>query len=224
MRRERATRATPVAVAPRDLDSDPDELGEGESADPRTVALVAAVRAHAGQPCRACARPLCGHEVVLSVLLGYRSAPRCARCLAGETGEEPAALCERVLGWLRARDCYRAAWESAGRLEGSHQLLRPACLFGGAERRAPSAALGATPSALLPFDEDFDAGDMACGELVLELRLRLSSVPERGVLRVSARDPAAPVDLPAWCGLTGHGLLSARHPLYWIERKPSPPT
>ena len=190
--------------------------------DGRTAAMLAAVRELSGRPCPDCARALCGHEVVLSVLLGYRNAPRCATCLARETGEARQALCERVLAWLRARDCYRAAWELAGAREHSADALRPACLFTGVSREDAAAPLptGEPP----PFsDAEFDAGDMACGELVLELRLRMRPLAPESVLRVHATDPAAPVDLPAWCGLTGHRLLSARHPLYWIARKDDSP-
>ncbi|MBI3098170.1 MAG: sulfurtransferase TusA family protein [Planctomycetes bacterium] len=66
---------------------------------------------------------------------------------------------------------------------------------------------------------DWDAGDMGCGDLVLELRLRLRAMKPGEVLRVTARDPGAPEDLPAWCGLTGHALVSANHPVYLIRRK-----
>jgi tRNA 2-thiouridine synthesizing protein A len=62
---------------------------------------------------------------------------------------------------------------------------------------------------------------MACGDLVLALRLRMNTLPAGGVLKVTARDPAAPLDLPAWCRLTGHRLLRAAHPDYHIQRKES---
>jgi tRNA 2-thiouridine synthesizing protein A len=39
------------------------------------------------------------------------------------------------------------------------------------------------------------------------------------IIEVIARDPGAPVDLPAWCRMTGHSLLSADHPIYVIRRK-----
>jgi tRNA 2-thiouridine synthesizing protein A len=39
------------------------------------------------------------------------------------------------------------------------------------------------------------------------------------VLRLIARDSGAPEDLPAWCRLTGHTLLSATPPAYIIRRK-----
>lgn len=68
-------------------------------------------------------------------------------------------------------------------------------------------------------DARWDAGDLGCGELVLELRFRLLELPPGGIIAVTARDPAAPVDLPAWCGLCGHALLHARHPDYFIQRK-----
>ena len=67
--------------------------------------------------------------------------------------------------------------------------------------------------------DTWDAGDMGCGELVMRLRLRLLALPPGGVLRVVARDPAAPEDLPAWCRLTGHRLLRAAPPAYDIQRK-----
>jgi tRNA 2-thiouridine synthesizing protein A len=60
---------------------------------------------------------------------------------------------------------------------------------------------------------------LACGELVLTLRVRLRDMPAGAVLRVIASDPAAPEDLPAWCRLTGHRLLAAEHPEYLIQRK-----
>jgi tRNA 2-thiouridine synthesizing protein A len=38
-------------------------------------------------------------------------------------------------------------------------------------------------------------------------------------LRVRATDPAAPLDLPAWCRLTRHALVAADHPHYTIRRR-----
>ena len=43
---------------------------------------------------------------------------------------------------------------------------------------------------------------MACGDLVLSTWLEAQ--PPGAVLKLSARDAAAPEDLPAWCRLTGH--------------------
>ena len=60
---------------------------------------------------------------------------------------------------------------------------------------------------------------MACGELVLKLRLRLKAMLPSQVLLLTAQDPGAPADIPAWCKLTGHSLLDAEHPQYWIQRK-----
>jgi tRNA 2-thiouridine synthesizing protein A len=68
-------------------------------------------------------------------------------------------------------------------------------------------------------DAEWDAGDMGCGDLVLELRLRLQALRPGQLFKLSARDPGAPQDLPAWCRLTGHTLRRAEHPTYWIQRK-----
>jgi tRNA 2-thiouridine synthesizing protein A len=78
-----------------------------------------------------------------------------------------------------------------------------------------SAPAGGDP----PADAEWDAGNMSCGELVMELRRRLRALAAGSVLRVVARDPGAPEDLPAWCRLTGHSLLAQRHPVYWVRRK-----
>jgi NifU-like protein involved in Fe-S cluster formation/TusA-related sulfurtransferase len=66
----------------------------------------------------------------------------------------------------------------------------------------------------------WDAGDLGCGELVLELRGRLAAVPGR-VLRVIALDPGAPEDIPAWCRLTGHALIAQDEATssYWIRAR-----
>lgn len=68
-------------------------------------------------------------------------------------------------------------------------------------------------------DLEWDAGDMGCGELVLELFLRLDAMRPGEILQLTALDPGAREDLPAWCRMTGHALVEQRHPRYWIQRK-----
>jgi tRNA 2-thiouridine synthesizing protein A len=80
-----------------------------------------------------------------------------------------------------------------------------------------SRALGELES--VPSASEWDAGDMGCGELVLQLRLRLKPMRPGQILKLTARDPGAPADLPAWCRLTGHHLMYADHPTYLIRRK-----
>jgi len=65
----------------------------------------------------------------------------------------------------------------------------------------------------------WDAGETGCGRLVFELRAQVDKLKPGERLEVVARDPGAPVDLPAWCRMTGHTLVSADHPVYVIERK-----
>jgi tRNA 2-thiouridine synthesizing protein A len=68
-------------------------------------------------------------------------------------------------------------------------------------------------------DAEWDAGDTGCGDLVLELRRRVTELDPGAVFKLVARDPGAPADLPAWCRMTGHTLVSAAHPVYLIRRK-----
>ena len=74
------------------------------------------------------------------------------------------------------------------------------------------------PEASPPVDEEWNAGDLGCGELVLELRERLGRMRLGQIIKVTARDPGAPADMPAWCRLTGHTLVHMEHPVYLIRR------
>lgn len=56
------------------------------------------------------------------------------------------------------------------------------------------------------YADEWNAGDLACGELLIALRARLQAMPGE-VLKLVARDPGAPEDLAAWCRLTGNTLL-----------------
>jgi tRNA 2-thiouridine synthesizing protein A len=55
---------------------------------------------------------------------------------------------------------------------------------------------------------------------VLELRRRVRAAPGL-VFKLIARDPGAPADLPAWCGMTGHQLLAedVAAQTWWIRAK-----
>lgn len=65
----------------------------------------------------------------------------------------------------------------------------------------------------------WDAGAMGCGDLVIELRRRLAPLPPGSLFELTALDPGAPEDIPAWCGLTGHELVAHAHPFYTIRRR-----
>jgi len=65
----------------------------------------------------------------------------------------------------------------------------------------------------------WDAGEMGCGELVIQLRRRLGVLAPGSLFELVARDPGAPEDLPAWCRLTRHGLVASEHPHYLIKRR-----
>jgi tRNA 2-thiouridine synthesizing protein A len=71
----------------------------------------------------------------------------------------------------------------------------------------------------LAIAAEWNAGDLGCGELVLELRGRMQALAPNGVLRLVATDPGAPADIPAWCRMTGHVLIGEHPPVYLIRRK-----
>jgi tRNA 2-thiouridine synthesizing protein A len=70
-----------------------------------------------------------------------------------------------------------------------------------------------------------DGGDRACVALLLELRAHISHLPAGTVIHLIASDPAASIDLPAWCHLTGHAYLGpvrAATPIYALRNTAAP--
>jgi tRNA 2-thiouridine synthesizing protein A len=70
-----------------------------------------------------------------------------------------------------------------------------------------------------------DGGDRSCVRLLLELRDHVARLPAGTVIHLIATDPAAPLDLAAWCHLTGHTYLGPlpRHgqrPAYALRVSP----
>ena len=56
-------------------------------------------------------------------------------------------------------------------------------------------------------DLELDCRDLRCPMPVIELARHLGEVEPGGVLAVVARDPAARVDVPAWCRMRGQDYL-----------------
>ena len=68
--------------------------------------------------------------------------------------------------------------------------------------------------------DEWNAGDMGCGELVIELRKKLRQMPGE-VLKIIAYDPAASIDLAAWCRMTNNELVACDIPnkSFWIKSR-----
>jgi tRNA 2-thiouridine synthesizing protein A len=186
-------------------------------------AVLRDLDALASTACAGCGKPICGHEALMSRMLGHRDAPRCWPCLANTLGQPPNHLRDHLQAHAAHRDCYRAGWEEASRREKCPDPLLPSCLFAAGEAPRPVGPQAATPPEVAltagAAHAEWDAGAMGCGDLVLELRRRLRDLPPGTILKVRATDPGAPEDIPAWCGLTRHTLLGSNHPHYWIQRK-----
>jgi tRNA 2-thiouridine synthesizing protein A len=188
---------------------------------PRTEGVLLYLEGAQGLRCATCAAALCGHAAVISLAMGFKDAPRCVGCLAAALGRDVGEFRDYLYAYIGRHECYRAGWEWASRREGFDPAAAPACLWPAAVSGAPAGLHSGTRD--MPgyekADAEWDAGDMGCGDLVLELRLRLQALDPGRVLKVTARDLGAPEDLPAWCRITGHALVRAHHPEYWIRRK-----
>lgn len=177
------------------------------------------MRRTVGEPCHDCRRPCGAREALGSIALGFKDAPRCLPCLARRLGRPNDGLRADLVDYARRRDCYARAWAEAERRDGPDSdwptLTGPGDTPMHDTTPGPPAAPDPGPAAV------WDAGDMGCGELVLALRQRLHALPAGAVLKVTAADPAAPEDLPAWCRLTGNVLVRMNHPEYLIRRRES---
>lgn len=190
---------------------------DAEQDDAPETALIDDLERFAAAACVRCGVALCGHAVLSSVALGFRGAPRCVPCLAAGLRKPSPELAEQLMDYVQRRDCYRRAWDIASDREGVSRLPKPTCMIFG--QRAVERPVRETITVDdRPPAVHWDAGPLACGDLVMELRLRMRDLPPGAVIQITALDPAAPEDLPAWCRLTGHRLTMAEHPVYRIKR------
>lgn len=56
-----------------------------------------------------------------------------------------------------------------------------------------------------------DCGDLACGELLMAIHRRVRDLAAGTVVGIATTDPAAAIDIPAWCHLTGHRYRGSAH-------------
>lgn len=64
-----------------------------------------------------------------------------------------------------------------------------------------------------------DGGNRTSIALLIDLRYHIAGLRPGTVVHLVATDPAAPIDLPAWCYLTGHTYLGP-----WKDQPGDPPT
>ncbi|MET9683354.1 sulfurtransferase TusA family protein [Streptomyces coeruleorubidus] len=62
-------------------------------------------------------------------------------------------------------------------------------------------------SSIATADITVDGTGLLCVTLLMKLRARIDGAESGSVVHVIATDPAAPLDLPAWCHMTGHTYL-----------------
>lgn len=63
------------------------------------------------------------------------------------------------------------------------------------------------PAPVPEADITIDGTGLLCVALLLRLRAEIARAEPRTVVHIIATDPAAPVDLAAWCHMTGHHYL-----------------
>ncbi|MFI5520621.1 sulfurtransferase TusA family protein [Streptomyces platensis] len=67
------------------------------------------------------------------------------------------------------------------------------------------------PGHVAAADVTVDGTGLLCVALLLRLRAAIAEAEPGTVVQVIATDPAAPLDLPAWCHMTGHHYLGPVH-------------
>jgi tRNA 2-thiouridine synthesizing protein A len=194
-------------------DERPDTLGK------RVEVVLGTLAFAAGTVCHSCPRRLCAHDVLASVVLGFQHEPRCSHCLSHVFQRNVPTLRDEITAFAMSKECLTIGWRWAATHDAQCEWLRERTR---GEDCAVWPRTEASASDSLPaptHDAEWDAGDLACGELVLELRRRLLAMSPGQIIKVTALDPAAPEDMPAWCRLTGNPLVHSKHPQYFIRRK-----
>lgn len=69
------------------------------------------------------------------------------------------------------------------------------------------------------FDEIYDSVDRGCGDFIMDLRGVMAGLHPGAVLMIASRDAGAPVEIPAWCRLTGHLLVAAEPPFFLVRKR-----
>lgn len=73
-------------------------------------------------------------------------------------------------------------------------------------------------------DLELDCRGMVCPRPIIELGRRIGDVPEGGLVAVVADDPAAAVDVAAWCRMRSQEYVGERRaadgvPAYLVRRR-----
>lgn len=197
---------------------------------PRAEDVIAHLERTATRGCAGCGAELGGHAAVLGLMLGFADEPLCLDCLAARHGRERVEFLEAAHRNVRRLACYRAGWRHADRrLEAAGpwpEERLPSRLRMPAEGDDDEQELESAPDPASAFEraasaspslERWDAGDRGCGELALELKLRVRRLAPGQRLLLETTDLGAPADLPAWCRLTGNLLVAADPPRFLIE-------
>lgn len=69
------------------------------------------------------------------------------------------------------------------------------------------------------FEDEFDSGEETCRRVIIHLHFYLRTQPSGYRILVISRDLGAPMELPAWCRMTGNLLLGQQHHYYLITLK-----
>ena len=191
-----------------------------------TQALLLDLQGIRERHCTVCGAAICGHEALMSLAMGFKTAPQCAACLSDSLGHSRETLRNRLTSFITSRNCYNEGWLWANREEGIEPGVLPRCLWPtvppatsqSAETVHAENGNGAEGSGS-DFDAEWDAGDMGCGDLVLELRTRMNPMQSGQIMRLLATNPGAREDIPSWCRLTGNTLIHTSDAVYIIRKK-----
>ena len=186
-------------------------MDEAEPENPEK--LLAWVDSRLGLSCAGCGACLCRLRLLESRAIAGEVPPRCTPCLARSLGRTSLELAGSVAGYIRRRDCYRRAWEILA--QSAPAVPQPVSVPETTEQVSPGGGYFVPPE----VQDEWNAGDLGCGDLLLPLRGRMRQMSPGQVLLLTASDASAPQDIPAWCALTGHRLEGMSHPCYWIRRR-----
>lgn len=103
-----------------------DDLQESRE---RADALIQTLKTQKEWICVPCQRPICSHEILFSIVMGYKNAPHCTSCLAEEAEKTAVDFREQIYRHIQQKGCWKMAWDWCNRHEGFNQNVLPSCLW-----------------------------------------------------------------------------------------------
>ncbi|MEK7487586.1 MAG: hypothetical protein AABZ60_24920 [Planctomycetota bacterium] len=102
---------------------------EPKESQERTEALIQTLQSQKVFVCAQCKKIICFHEILFSIVMGYKNAPHCTFCLAQETEKTDIEFRKQIYRHIQQKSCWKMTWDWCTTQEGFASANLPSCLW-----------------------------------------------------------------------------------------------